>query len=56
MCPFCEAEMGKPMKGRNLCERHELEASNRASNYNLLRGDALDQLWDMYEEESKEKT
>lgn len=47
MCPFCNERM----KGRLLCERHNKEISLRAGSYNLSRGDAMDQLWDMYEEE-----
>jgi hypothetical protein len=39
------------MKGRNLCEAHEKELSERSASFNLTRSDALDQLWSIYEAE-----
>ena len=47
MCPFCNERM----KGKRLCEGHERELSKRAASYNLTRSDAMDQLWDMYEQD-----
>jgi hypothetical protein len=47
MCPFCNERM----KGRKLCEGHERELAKRAASFNLTRGDALDQLWSVYQDD-----
>ena len=68
MCPFCSVEVWqdilshqaitlayKPIDGRNLCERHEGEVSQRVSMHGLSREFAVKLLWNIYQQNFKEE-
>ena len=46
-CPLCN----QTMKGRLLCAAREKQVANRSASFNIPRGEALDQLWQMRAEE-----